>query len=402
MKYYTRKTRILTLLKKRKSLLILGPRGSGKSTYINRLLNDFSNGNIISVNLLETDTFRKYLTMPSHIRQEVDYNLKSSEDLTVFIDEIQKVPELLDEVHLLIERYKGRVVFILPRSSARKLKSKGTNLLAGRALKINFFPLFLEELEPDFNLERVLKYGLLPEAYTETDDELTIDFLKSYTGTYLREEIIQESFQRNIQAFSFFLEICASANAAPVNYKKIATQIGISDNTVRNHFQILEDTLMIHRIPAWTFSVRKQLQKASKFYFFDNGLLNALTGELRSEIKTSSYRYGKLFENFIINEIIKHNEIYAYDYRLFHYRTNHGGEIDLIVQKNIHSDPVAVEIKSSEMPSLSDVKELISFGEEYKNSKRFVLCRALHPYEENGILFLPYREGIKMIFSEAT
>jgi len=397
MRYYTRESKVKTLLQKHKSVLLLGPRGSGKSTYILEMLNELSSETFI-INLLETDSFRKYLQNPHILRQEVEYKLKETKSLTVFIDEIQKVPQLLDEVHLLIEKHKNRCHFILTGSSARKLKKEHVNLLAGRALKVSFFPFSFEEIDIQVNFERILKFGMLPEAYIESDDELVVEYLKTYAGIYLKEEIMQETLKRDIQIFSSFLEVAAFANGTPVNYLKIARQIGVSDQTVKSHYQILEDTLMIRKIPAWTFSVRKQLQKAAKYYFFDNGILNALTGELRVELKKSSYLYGRLFENFIVNEIIKYNELHGFDYHIYHYRTNHGSEIDIILQRNFNSVPVAIEIKSAEMPSYSNVKHLNGFLLEHKNAKACVLCRATEPYEENGIFFYPFEYGLKKVF----
>ena len=397
MGYYTRNSKVETLLKKHKSVLLLGPRGSGKSTYINKKLSEWKS-EVFTINLLETDSFRKYLQSPHLLRKEVEYKLKNCEFLTIFIDEIQKVPQLLDEVHLMIEKYKTKCTFILTGSSARKLKKENVNLLAGRAIKVSFFPFSFEEIDVHSDFSRILKYGMLPEACTGTDDDLVIDYLKTYTGTYLKEEIMQESLKRDIQVFSNFLEVAAFANGTPVNHLKIARQIGISDQTIKSHYQMLEDTLMVHKIPAWTFSIRKQLQKAAKYYFFDNGILNALTGELRVELKQSSFLYGKLFENFIVNEIIKFNELHDFDYHLYHYRTNHGSEIDIILQKNVNAAPVAVEIKSAENPTYSDVKNLSDFLLEHENAKACVLCRAKEPYEENGISFYPFEYGLKTIF----
>jgi uncharacterized protein len=156
--------------------------------------------------------------------------------------------------------------------------------------------------------------------------------------------------------------------------------------------------LIAVKIPAWTFSIRKQLLKMPKYYFFDNGVLNSLTGELKTELKESSYRFGRLFENFVVNEIIRYNSLMGFDYNLYHYRTNHGTEIDLILQKNIKSPPIAIEIKSATNPKWTDVKQLAHFHEEFPNSKRIVLCRTLNPYRENEIDFLPFNKGIKQIF----
>ncbi|ETR68866.1 MAG: AAA+ superfamily ATPase [Candidatus Magnetoglobus multicellularis str. Araruama] len=162
---------------------------------------------------------------------------------------------------------------------------------------------------------------------------MIIEYLKTYAHLYLKEEVLQESIVRNIEGFGRFLEFAAFINGSPVNYTKLARQVGLSNRTIKGYFQILEDTLLVHKIPAWTYSVKKQIQKSAKFYFFDNGLLNALKGELKTDLKEASFRFGHLFENMIINEIIKYNILNNYDYKIYHYRTNHNLEIDLIVQK---------------------------------------------------------------------
>ncbi|MFH1728971.1 MAG: AAA family ATPase [Pseudomonadota bacterium] len=397
MEYVKRITKIEKFINKRKSILILGPRGSGKSCYINHILKE--NNSFMEVNLLETDIFQKYLTNPSQLRKEIEYAIQKRDKLCVFIDEIQKIPALLDEIHLLIEKYKEKIYFILTGSSARKLKKSNANLLAGRAIVIPFYNFSFEEIDINQNLNDVLQYGLLPEVFLEEDPEFKIEILRTYTGTYLKEEIMQESLVRNVEGFSKFLELAAFNNSAQVNYSKLSKQINISDQSVKTHYQILEDTLIATKIPAWTFSLKKQLQQTCKYYFFDNGVLNALTGELKTELKEASFRYGKLFENFIVNEIIKYNDIYNFNYNIFHYKTNHSQEIDLILQKNSNSDPVAIEIKSSIMPNYKDVKNLEAILEDYPKAKCYCICRCKQAYKDKNITFLPFYEGIKEIFN---
>jgi len=393
-----RKTRIEKFLNAKKSLLILGPRGTGKTYYINNLLNE-TKTNIFKIDLLETDTYRKYLLSPSLLRKEIEYKLKSMHDLIVFIDEIQKIPSLFSEVHKMIALYKDRCIFILTGSSARKLKNKDVDLLAGRAFYIPFFTFSMQEIDFKLNLFKILQFGTLPDAFIEDNNEITIEYLKTYAHLYLKEEVLQESIVRNIEGFGRFLEIAAFMNGSPVNYSNLSKKVGVSNRTIKAHFQILEDTLLIHRIPAWTYSVKKQIQKSAKFFFFDNGLLNALTGELRSELKESSFRFGHLFENMVINEIIKYNIINNFDYNFYHYRTNHNLEIDLIAQKNLHSNPIAIEIKSALSPTYSDVKSLFAIKDDYPDAKLLCICRCQEPYQDQGVLFLPFVEGIMEVFN---
>lgn len=397
MKYIDRKTRIEKFLEKRKSILVVGPRGSGKSIYLNHTIPDTKN--LIKINLLETDTFKKYLSSPEVLRKEVEYGVERHKQLSVFIDEIQKIPALLDEIHLLIEKYKDKILFVLTGSSARKLKRNNANLLAGRVLFVPFYTFSIEEIDIKKNLNNALQYGLLPQVFLEEDNEIKIEILKTYTGTYLKEEIMQEALVRNIEGFNKFLEFAAFNNTAQVNYTKLSKQVKISDQSIKLHYQILIDTLIANRIPAWTYSTKKQLQLASKYYFFDNGILNSLTGELKTELKESSFRYGKLFENFVVNEIIKYNDVHGYNYNIFHYKTNHGQEIDLIIQKNINSAPIAIEIKSSTYPTVEDVKNILTIREDFPEAKCYVLCKADTPYVDKSITFYPFEEGIKEIFS---
>ena len=386
------------MLKKSQSLLILGPRGTGKSFYINHILETFQSK--ILIDLLDTEFFDRFLKHPEHLPMLIDYELreKKREVLLVFIDEIQRVPSLLNEVHRMIEKHHEKIQFILTGFSARKLKKSHANLLAGRAIYLPFHPFSFNEIDVATNLNKIMQFGTLPKAFLENDNDLVIDYLKTYMHSYLKEEIQQESLLRNIEAFALFLEFAAFENGMPVNYAKIARQISISPKTVQGHFEILEDTLLAMKIPAWTFSIRKRLLKMPKYYFFDNGVLNSLRGELRTELNESSYRFGRLFENMVVNEIARYNIMRDMDFKLYHYRTIHGSEIDLIMQRNIKSSPLAIEIKSSKNPDHSDVKQLTRFKEDVPNAQLFVLCRTREPYIDKGIEFHPYISGINEIF----
>jgi predicted AAA+ superfamily ATPase len=391
-----RYSKISLLLKKKQSVLILGPRGTGKSYYINHLLK--SSIEHITIDLLDTEAYDQFLKNPGMLSKIVTYKLESEGNIVIFIDEVQKVPALLNEVHRLIETVGEQVVFILTGSSARKLKKSHANLLAGRAIYIPFFPFNILEVDFIKYFNKVMQYGTLPTAFLENDIDLVESYLRTYTHIYLKEEIQQESLTRNIEIFSRFLEFAAFENGNPVNYSKIAKQLGVSLKTVQGHYQILEDTLIITKIPAWTFSIRKQMIQMPKYYLFDNGILNSLTGELKTDLKEASYRFGNLFENLIVNEIIRYNALMEFDYKIYHYRTNHGVEIDLILQKSIKYPPVAVEIKSSKNLNTIDIKQLKNFKEEFPEARCYVLCRILYPYKEGDVTFLPFQDGIKQIF----
>jgi predicted AAA+ superfamily ATPase len=213
----------------------------------------------------------------------------------------------------------------------------------------------------------------------------------------LKEEIIDEALTRKVDVFARFLELAAQYNGQIFTYSKLAKELRIDERTLKTHYEILEDTMIINTIPAWTQSEKKRLQSSSKHYFFDNGVLNALRGELKTELNQRNFRYGQLFENFVINEIIKINFRLGGDYKLYHYRTDKGNEIDLIMQKNSFTPPIAIEIKSSELPDIDDLGTLKSFKDEFTNAQLFCVCRCTRSYTEGAITFIPYLDFLELV-----
>lgn len=348
--------------------------------------------------MLSRASYQRYLNEPSRFYDEV--KAKATEcagSLYILVDEVQLLPQLLYEVHRLIEEFKGRCVFALTGSSARKIKRTDSDLLAGRALSFKFFPFSSSEVDFGRHFEKILQFGSLPEVFLEPDISIVVEILRTYADKYLREEIQQESIVRNLAGFSRFLELAAFANGEPLNYSKIARSAGVSSDTVKEYYQILEDTLLGTLVPAWDRSVRKQLTKAPKFYFFDTGVINSLQGELLTELKSSSYRYGRLFETLVVNEMFRAVETRGLQCSYYHYRTNHGQEIDLIIQKNLASAPIAIEIKSSTSPKVSDVRPLISFKEEHPDATCLVLCNTPNQYSNQGMQFVPWSKGLDII-----
>lgn len=391
-----RQNRIEEFLLKDRSVFVLGPRATGKSYYLKSVFSRLEN--VFVIDLLSRASYQRYLKEPGRFYDEVKARAEASVGkLYILVDEIQLLPDLLFEVHRLIEEFKGKCIFALTGSSARKIKRNESDLLAGRALGFKFFPFTSREVNFASNLDKVLQFGSLPEVFLESDESIVVEILRTYTEKYLREEIQQESLVRNLSGFSRFLELAAFANGEPLNYSKIARAAGVSSDTVKEYYQILEDTLLGTLVPAWEFSVRKQLTKAPKFYFFDTGIVNSLKGELLAEVRSSSYRYGRLFETMVVNELFRTAETDRLPCRFYHYRTNHGQEIDLIIQKNIASEPIAVEIKSSTSPSFSDVKQLAGFKDEHPDSTCLVLCNTPNQYNEQGIAFYPWKTGLEVI-----
>ena len=390
-----RVNRINYYVENNKSSLVLGPRGTGKSFFLRDFLATYSN--YFYIDLLNSVELQKYLMAPELLYKEIETNLKINKQLIVCIDEIQKNVSLFNECHRIIEDFQSKVIFILTGSSARKLKKNKANLLAARALLVSFSNLSYNEISFLDNLDSILQYGLLPVSFIEKKSDLKIDYLKTYVATYLKEEIIDEALTRKVENFFRFLELAAQYNGQIFTYSKLAKELHVDDRTLKTHYEILEDTMIINTIPAWTHSEKRRLQSSSKHYFFDNGVLNAFRGDLKLELNERSFRYGQLFENLMINEIIKMNHRHGNDYKLFHYRTDNGHEIDLILQKNIYSAPIAIEIKSSVSPSIEDVATLKLFRDEFSNATLYCVCRCDRPYSQNGVEFVPYIDFLKMI-----
>jgi len=391
---------ITNYLATKKSFFLFGARGVGKSQLIATNLEELPKSTVVvEINLLKSDEYLRFLKSPSSFRSEVESALsqllpRTKDPLLVFVDEIQKLPILLDEVHYLLEKYPARIQFILTGSSARKLKKTGANLLAGRAFQSRLFPLTASEI-PKFNLERALQFGTLPSAYL--NPRLAVDYLRSYTETYIKEEIVQEAAVRNLEPFSRFLDLSGQFDGVNITFSKWARQLDLSTKTLQNYFEILEDTLVATRIPFWSYSLINQLIQAPKFYFFDTGVLNALSGDLKSELKPGTYRYGKLFENLVVNNLIRENSYSGADNRFFNFRTTTGDELDLIVSRGPNDTPRAVEIKSKVTPNSEDLKKLAKLSAENKNFKSYCLCQTPRAYSVGKIKVLPWHSGIKEV-----
>ncbi|MFH0820482.1 MAG: DUF4143 domain-containing protein [Candidatus Peregrinibacteria bacterium] len=368
-------------LPERHSFFLFGPRQTGKSTLIQSILPK----NSWSVNLLETDVYFKYLRNPSLFRKEAIYQIKEKKVRTIFVDEIQKIPLLLDEIQALIDTTKSQ--FIMTGSSARKLKRGGANLLGGSALQRLLAPFVYPEIKTAIRLENVLRFGSLPAIY-EKEDTLKIEILQAYTDIYLKEEIQAEGVVRNLAGFARFLEMAASTFGEIVNYSNIARECALPARSVQGYYDILEDTLIGFRLPGWTRSKRKQLSSHPKFYFFDNGVVNSLNRLLKDE--AGSLIRGRLFEQWIVNEIRYRIQYRQSDYELFYWRTQGGAEVDLLmVRKN--KIVVAIEIKASSNIQNSHFSGLRFFKKEYPDSARYVVAETSQPYKHQGVTVVPWR-----------
>ena len=375
------------LLGRSRSAFLFGPRGVGKTLLAQAWLEGLGDG--LHIDLLHSEVYRSYLSEPERLRYEVERSL-GRKTLTVVVDEVQRLPVLLDEVHGLLERYKRRVRFLLTGSSARKLKRGGANLLAGRAWTLRLHPLSSSEIDVD--LRRALRYGTLPAIYLE--DDAPRRSLQAYVDSYLREEVLAESLVRKTEGFVRFLDAAGQRNGEPVNHSKLGRAAGVSSKTIEQYFSILVDTLVAVRIDGWSRSVRRQLRQAPKYYFFDCGVVNALAGELRTPLRRGTYRYGKLFETFVVNEVVRLNDDRDLGYRLYYWRTNTGLEVDLVLARAASEPPCAIELKSDVGPESSELRGLKAFAADNPTAELLCLCQTPRAYRRDGVDVLPWRDGL--------
>jgi predicted AAA+ superfamily ATPase len=371
----------LLRLPERRSALILGPRQTGKSTFVASRLPE----NAWTIDLLQNDAFLEYSKDPSLLRREAEERARRGVKL-VFVDEVQKVPALLDEIHGLIERLKLR--FILTGSSARKLRRGGANLLAGRAATLRMHPLVVEEHGDVFDLERALRFGALPAVVDAPDDEAR-SLLRDYAETYLREEVQAESLVRNLGGFARFLDVAAAQSGELLNASSVARDAALSARTVREYFQILEDTLLAFRLEAWRTSVRARLVAHPRVYLFDTGVTNALNRRLTGPLDAAGR--GRLFEQWLVLECRRLLDYAQSEARLFFWRTNHGAEVDLLVEKHGRL-LAAAEIKTRRRIAGADLTGLRSFASEHPKVPRFVVTPNAEPQRLEGVLVTNWRD----------
>jgi predicted AAA+ superfamily ATPase len=335
------------------SIFLFGARQTGKSTLLRNQLKG-----AIYIDLLDSELLMRFRSKPNLLYEMLQ---DKDEQTVVVIDEIPEVPELLNEVHRLISE-KG-IKFVLCGSSARKLKRKGHNTLGGRALPCYFFPLVSAEI-PNFDLDKALLHGMLPTHYFAKNPQR---LLAAYIDVYLKEEILQESIVRQLGTFQRFLEVAALSNGEMINYSNIATDCGVKVHTVRAYFDILEDTLIGYRIPAYTQTIKRRLIQAPKFYFFDVGLPQYLLN--RTTLAQGTIEYGHAFEHFIVQELVAYIRYNHKKETLSYWRTHTGVEVDAV----IGDAQVAIEIKSTNNIQNKHLKGLKSFVSDYPHARPIVV-----------------------------
>ncbi len=361
------------------STFVWGARQVGKTTLIRDTY-----PNAVYYDLLQAKEFERLLRNPSLLSEDLDM-LKEGD--TVVIDEIQKIPQLLDEVHSLI--FRKNIRFILSGSSPRKLKRYGANLLGGRALKAILYPLVSAEI-PDFDVHKAIRYGMLPRHYLVADPWKR---LGAYIGVYLNEEIREEALSRQLKTFSRFMEAAAFSNGEMVIYKNIAQDCGIDYRTVKDYFEILVDTLVGYLIPSFTRTQKRRSVQAPKFYYFDVGIANYLRN--RRNIQYGAIDFGHAFEHFIIQELIAYLGYNEKDEQLSYWRTASGYEVDAI----IGDGRVAIEVKSTSEVQSRHTKGLKAFQEEYPDCRLIVVSFDPRPRLMNGIEIYPVVDFLKKLWN---
>ncbi|PIS48072.1 MAG: ATPase [Elusimicrobia bacterium CG08_land_8_20_14_0_20_51_18] len=369
-----------------KSFFLFGPRQTGKSTLVKSVFNEKDS---LYYNLLKSDEYMRLVSRPSVFREEV--LTAPAGKKYVIVDEIQRIPEILNEIHYILESVSDPPVFCMTGSSARKLKRGGANLLAGRAWTFYLHPFTHAELGRSFSLEKALRTGTLPPAYLENDAESSGRTLKSYVDTYLKEEVGAEALVRNLDRFARFLPVAASENGNILNFSAIAQATGLTYKTVQEYFQILQDTLMGFFLTPFAGSPGRQVVKHPKFYFFDTGVQRAASGRLSVEPQRGTREYGFLFEHFVICEILRFISYGENDYSAHFYRTKSGAEVDLVIETP-EKKIFAIEIKSSGSPENHGLNGLKSFSEIFPKAELYCVSTADKGRKIGKINIIPWQD----------
>jgi len=374
---YTRLLKIPLLTQK--SFFLFGPRGTGKTAWVKK---QFPEG--IYLDLLEDKLYRDLLSNPQFLENLIPEGFQS----WIILDEVQKIPALLNEVHRLIEKYHYK--FVLTGSSARSLRKKGINLLAGRALTFSMYPLTALELKQDFHLKKSLQFGHLPSVFSEN---FPPHYLNAYVKTYLREEVQQEGLTRNISAFSRFLEVASFSQGAVLNISEIAREASIDRKVVENYFEILEDLLLSFRLPVFTKCAKRRMVAHPKFYYFDVGVFRTLRP--MGPLDHPEEAEGPVLETLFIQEVRALNDYLALGYQCYYWRTSDQLEVDLVLygERGIY----AFEIKRSNKFTQKDLKALKVFLEDYPQAKAYFLYGGNRREYYDNITVLPFEEALKEV-----
>jgi uncharacterized protein len=369
----------------RHSVFLWGPRRTGKTFWIRSHLAEAP-----LIDLLKTDTFAEYAARPALLRERYGSAYPGENIRPVVIDEIQKVPALLDEVHWLIEN--RHLTFLLTGSSARKLRRGHANLLAGRARRREMRPLCFPEVD-EVDLRSAVISGFLPPHFLSSEP---VEEIRAYVADYLKEEISAEGLTANLPAFSEFLRVAALTSSELLNYTNVASEAGVSAKVVRNYFGILEDTLLGFRVPPWTRSRNRRLIQTEKFYLFDVGIANYLA---RRAPREGTPEFGKSFEHYILMELMAYRSYRAPDMEVRYWRTSTGREVDFVINEK----ELALEIKASHRVSEAHLRDLSVLAGDGPVGRRIVVCMESQRRELDdaygSITLVPWREFLSELWS---
>jgi predicted AAA+ superfamily ATPase len=366
-------------LEKSSNSFIFGPRGTGKTSWLKK---NFASCPYFD--LLDDEVYFDLSKSSKNLQSRIPPNYKGA----IIIDEVQKLPKLLDEVHRLIEENKKKYFFILTGSSARKLKQQGTNLLAGRAIVHNFYPLTAFEMGKDFSLLKATKHGMLPMAVEAKNSDA---YLKSYINTYINLEVKLEGLTRDSMAFQKFLEAASFSQASPLNISSVASDCGIERRTVTNYFDILKDLLLSVELPLFSKRSKRELIKHRKFYFFDAGVFRLLRPQ--GPLDSDSEINGAVIETLVMQELRALNDYLKWNYELCYWHTTKHEEVDFVLygKRGLY----AIEVKSSARLRENDFSSLKLFKEEYKIAQLILLYGGDKKYHHEGIDVIPLNEFFK-------
>lgn len=381
----------LLKLPDKQSFFLFGARGTGKSTLLRKQFRHKS----LWIDLLDPVKEDIFLRNPEELYAKV---MGLPVDIAhVVIDEVQKVPRLLNVVHQLIEETSKK--FVMTGSSARKLKHGSANLLAGRAFVYHLFPFSFLELKGKFNLDQALMWGLLPKIAEFNTNKERAEFLKAYALTYLKEEVWNEQLIRKLAPFRQFLEVAAQANGKIINYSNIAQDVGVDDKTVKDYFLMLEDTLIGFFLAPFHHSFRKRLRQKPKFYFFDPGVVRALTRQLSIPLQPKTSAYGEAFEHFIILECIKISAYQGKEYRFSYFCTKDDVEVDLVVERP--GQPLLfIELKSKLSVQKNDLHTLLQIAEELNTAECVCFSKDAQRKRYGKVTVWPWQDGIVHYFAK--
>jgi len=362
----------------KESAFLWGPRQTGKSTLLKMLYPDAP-----YFDLLLSNEYERFLRNQSLLREILEVIPAGS---PIIIDEIQKLPSLLNEIQWMIVNRNRQ--FIMSGSSPRNILRSGGNLLGGRALRYELYPLVYKEIS-DFELIKALNNGLIPRHYLSRNAKKLIS---AYTGSYLLDEILTEARIRNIQSFSRFLEVAAFSNGEIVNYSNIASECGVSGPTIKEYFQILVDTLVGRFLPSYQKRPKRRVILSPKFYYFDIGISNYLLK--RGKIEQGSESFGHAFEHFIYHEIYSHCNYSGLNYPLSYWRTASGIEVDFILGNH----EVAIEVKSTDIAQAKHLSGLKNFSEEYSVNKLILVSNDQSPRKVGKVLIMPWQHFLDQLW----